>query len=125
MLIKSNPIRSSDKLNSLTCALEMNEGRSMEELKTGKGTFLFESTHIFALFGVDLTLPSITVIADVVVSDIIGSDEQKELIIDNSKVVAYYAELVFCNESDRDIYKARAENMKAFYEAKTIEQYLM
>ncbi|MBO5341395.1 MAG: hypothetical protein J6A73_01785 [Lachnospiraceae bacterium] len=125
MLIENNPIRSTDKLNSLTCALEINEGRNLEELKAGKGTFVFESTHMFDLFGVNITLPSITVMTDVVISDIIDSKEKKELIIDNSEVVAYYAELVFCNENDRNIHKEKPENLKAFYEAKTIEQYLI
>ncbi|MBR3684263.1 MAG: hypothetical protein IKL78_05245 [Lachnospiraceae bacterium] len=125
MLIGNNPIRSTDKLNSLTCDLEVNEGRNLEELKTGKGTFVFESTHIFDLFGVNITLPSITVMTDVVISDIVDSKEKKELIIDNSEVVAYYSELVFCNENDRNMHKEKPENLKAFYEAKTIEQYLI
>lgn len=123
MLVNKNPIRSSDTLNSLNCSILMKEGHTMDDVKKGKGTFVFESTHMFELFGEKIELPSITVMNDVVISEIKQKGHQQELIIDNSETKAYYSELVFKAEEDRCAYKV-TDNMEAFISAKLITYYM-
>lgn len=124
MLINRKPIKRTEKYNSLSFTVNMNEGHSIEELKNGKGTFVFDSTSVFNLFGEKITLPSITVLTDVVVSEILSREDQQELIIDNSETVAFCSELVFLDEEKRNEYRVK-DTLKDFFEAKPVESYLM
>lgn len=126
MLINKNPIKSTDVINSFTFSSEMTEmkgNHTIEELKEGKGTFVFNSIHEFTLFGKKIRLPSITIMTDVVVSDIIYTQSKFELIIDNSDTKAFYSELVFLSEQERELYNAR-DSITEFFMAKTVDEYM-
>ena len=70
-----------------------------------------------------ISLPAITVMAEVYISEIKEDGEQIKLMVDNSKVKAYTVNLAFVTEEERDAY-LESEIMPKFFEAKTISEYI-
>lgn len=123
MLINKTPIKDTANIESLNCNLEVREGRDLEEVTKGMLTFRFESTMDFEIFDEMISLPAITVMAEVYISEIKEDGEQIKLMVDNSKVKAYTVNLAFITEDERDAY-LESDIMPKFFEAKTISEYI-
>lgn len=123
MLINKTPIKDTSNIESLNCNIEVREGRGLDEVTKGRLTFRFESDMSLEIFDEKISLPAITVMADVCVSEIREEDEKIKLMVDNSKVKAYTVNLAFLTEEERDAY-LETEVMPKFFEAKTISEYI-
>ena len=128
-LIKRAPIRSTQKLTSITGDWDFNDTNRNIKDSIGLAIFFeFNSIMDIELFGVKFSLPILTGVCDARIKEISATEGKTKLVLEDESVEKkqYLCTMFFLTEEDMEAYKSMGTNrmVKIFESAKAVKELL-